>query len=105
MQIQINTDRNIEGNESLNERIDATLRQGLDRFLDRITRLEVHLSDEDGSAKSSEDDKQCRLEARLAGMQPILVSHQAPTVDLAVDGALSKLERSLDTVVGKLRGR
>ena len=105
MQIQINTDRNIEGNANLNERIDATLRQGLDRFLDRITRLEVHLSDEDSSAKSGDDDKRCRLEARLAGMQPILVNHEAPTVDLAVDGALSKLERSLDSVVAKLRGR
>ncbi len=105
MQIQINTDRNIAGSANLNETIEAALRQGLDRFHDRITRLEVHLSDENSSAKSSEDDKNCRLEARLAGMQPILVSHQAPTVDLAVDGAISKLERSLDTVVGKLRGR
>jgi ribosome-associated translation inhibitor RaiA len=105
VQIQINTDRNIEGNATLNEKIDATLRQGLDRFLDRITRLEVHLSDEDGSAKSKSDDKRCRLEARLAGVQPILVSHEAPSVDLAVDGALTKLERALDTVVGKLRGR
>jgi hypothetical protein len=38
-------------------------------------------------------------------VQPILVSHEAPSVDLAVDGALTKLERALDTVVGKLRGR
>ena len=44
------------------------------------------------------------LEARLAGLQPISVSHNAETLDQALDGAAKKLQRSLDSTLGKLSG-
>ena len=105
MQIQINTDSNIEGDTALAEKVEGVVRNSLDRFSDKITRVEVHLGDENSDAKSTGDDKRCRLEARLAGLQPIMVSHLAPTVDQAVDGAADKLEQMLDSTLGRLRGR
>jgi len=104
MLVQVNRDRNIEGSAALAERVAATLREALDRFSNRITRIEVHLSDHN-SAKGGANDKRCVLEARLAGLKPIAVSHEAPTIWQAVDGATRQLERSLDSTLGRLRDR
>ncbi len=101
MIVQINTDRNITGNDALAQQVEAQVRDTLDRFSERISRVEVHLSDENSDNKSGAQDKRCLMEVRLAGRQPIAVSHQAPTVDLAVDGAAEKMKRSLDSVLGR----
>jgi hypothetical protein len=36
------------------------------------------------------------MEARLQGRQPTVVTHQATTIDQAVDGAAGKLKRSVE---------
>lgn len=99
MQVQVNTDKNIQG-EDLAERVRTMVSDALDRFSDRVTRVEVHLSDEN-SHKAGDDDKRCLLEARPAGLQPIAVSHQADTLPQAIDGALDKLKRALESALGK----
>ncbi len=105
MIIQINTDSNIEGDQELAQQIKAVVRNSLERFSEQITRVEVHLSDENSDKKFGAEDKRCLLEARLAGLQPIAVSHQAATVDEAVDGAVGKLMRSIDSTLGQLGER
>jgi len=101
MQVQINTDKNIEGSEQLTQEVQATVEATLGRFGEQLTRVEVHLSDEN-SHKSRGDDKKCVMEARPAGMQPVAVTHVAATLDQAVDGAAEKLERLLDSTFGRL---
>lgn len=101
MQVQFNTDKNIEGPDALAQRVEADLRQTLERFAQHITRIEVHLSDTNAE-RGGGADKRCVLEARLAGREPMSVSHQASDVDGALDGATGKLVRALDTVFGKL---
>jgi hypothetical protein len=105
MLIQINTDSNIEGDEALAKRAEALLRGTLEHFGEQLTRVEVHLSDQSSDTKSGNDDKRCLLEARLAGLQPIAVSHQAATLEQAIVGAAEKLEHSLDSVLGRLGNR
>jgi ribosomal subunit interface protein len=102
MQIQINTDANIDGNESLRQHVTAVLESTLERFGNRVTRVEVHLSDESSAAKSRNNDKRCLMEVRLAGLKPIAVTHETDTVHQAVDGAAEKLEKILDRTIGKL---
>lgn len=102
---QINTDSNIEGHDELVQQVEAVVRGALDRFSEQITRVEVHLSDENSDKKFGTDDKRCLLEARLAGLQLIAVSHQAATLEQAVDGAAEKLKRSLDSTLGRLGNR
>ena len=102
MIIQFNTDNNIAGSERLNEYFTTTLSESLNRFSNQITRLEVHLTDEN-SNKEGQNDKRCMLEARLEGIQPIAVTSNADTIEQAVKGAVDKLKSSLDTVIGKLR--
>jgi ribosome-associated translation inhibitor RaiA len=102
MQIQINTDHNIEGYEALAARVSSVVESALSLVSDHITRVEVHLSDEN-SAKGGQHDKRCLMEARLEGRQPIAVTHQAATLDEAVDGAADKLARLIDSDLGRMR--
>ena len=102
MHIQINTDSNIEGREELTSHVKGVVEGALSRFSDRITRVEVHLSDQD-SDKSGQDDKRCMMEARLEGRQPTAVTHQAASLGDAVDGAADKLKRSLESTLERLK--
>ena len=101
MQIQVNTDDNVEGGEGLSARVSAEIHNRLDRFSQHITRIEVHLSDED-AGKSGGSDKRCLIEARLEGRQPEAASEQAETLEAAYSGAAKKLQRALETTLGRL---
>lgn len=97
MQIQIYSPH---GGEALASTITTMLEQALDRFSEHVTRLEVHLSDENGK-KGGKDDKRCVLEARMEGRKPVAVVENAATVKQAVEGAIHKLVRMLTSTVGK----
>lgn len=101
MHVQVNTDNNVSGSEELTRHVEGVVESALGRFGDRITRVEVHLNDVNAQ-KAGDDDNRCMMEARLAGLQPISVSHQAATLEQALDGAAKKLQRSLDSTLGKL---
>ena len=105
MQIQINTDKNIEGREALAAWLTGEIETRLGRFSRHITRIEVHLSDQSGAAKSVGDDKRCVVEVRLEGRRPDAVTHDAPTVEAACAGALKKLQNSLESTLGQLQDR
>jgi len=102
MTIQINTDKNVSVDENYGNQLEALLTEELGRFEEHITRIEVHLSDENGN-KDALDDKKCLLEARLKGRQPIAVSAVGDTYDQAVNGAVDKLQTSLNTIIGRLK--
>jgi hypothetical protein len=102
MQIQVNTDASIQGSESMNEWVTRELHDRLARFRDHITRIEVHLTDVN-AARSGELDKRCLLEVRLAGRQPIAVTHVADRVSDALVGACARLHNALDATLGKDR--
>ncbi len=102
MKIQVNTDKNISGNEKLRSWLIALISEELNRFSHQITRIEVHLSDENGS-KEGQDDKRCMIEARLEGLNPIAVDNNANTREQAIEGAVEKLKTSLDKILGRLK--
>jgi len=104
MQIQVNTDNHIHGRDEIVALVETSVEGAVGRFRDRITRVEAHLSDTN-SHKTKGDDIRCVLEARLAGHQPIAVTHQASTVELALSGAADKLERSVESTLGRLKER
>lgn len=102
MQIQIHTDRNIEGSEALSAYVSSETESALSRFSDHIARVEVHLSDENSDKKGGKDGLRCVIEARLEGHQPIAVTHQATTLDQAVHGAVNKVTRLIESTIGRL---
>lgn len=103
MQIQLNTDNHIAASASLSDKVEKIVRQGLKHLTDEITRIEVHLNDENG-VKGGTNDKRCLLEARVPGMPPVSVQHHADTVALAVGGAAEQLARALKSALDKSRG-
>jgi ribosome-associated translation inhibitor RaiA len=103
MLIKINTDDNITNSDALTQRAEAIIRSVLDRFEDQVTRVEVHLSDENSDKKSGAADMRCLLEARLKGRQPIAVTAESTNLEGAVEEAARKMRRSMDSILGKLQ--
>ncbi len=100
MQIQINTGHNIDGNETMVGATTDIVAHALRRVSDHITRVELHLADENGP-KGGDDDIRCTLEARLEGRQPIAVTHNAGTIPLAVQGAATSLVSLIESTLGR----
>ena len=105
MQIQINSDHNIQADERLAEYVRTTLQNKLNRFADHVTRIEVHLSDENGNTKHAGKDKRCMLEARPEGKAPVAITEFAETLGQAVSGAAEKMQRKLSSELGKMRDK
>ncbi|NNA58437.1 MULTISPECIES: HPF/RaiA family ribosome-associated protein [Pseudomonas] len=104
MQIQVNSDNHIQSSQRLEEWVRTTIESTLERYEEDLTRVEVHLSDENGD-KPGPHDLRCQLEARPKGHQPISVTHKADSLEQAIDGAAEKLEHALEHLFGKLRGK
>lgn len=100
MQIQVNTDNNVEGREELSRRVEAEVAAALSRFGGHLSRVEVHLGDV--NAGKGGDDKRCMMEARPNGQQPVAVTHRAATLEEAFDGAAEKLGNLLESKFGRL---
>ena len=104
MQIQVHSDNHIEGSARLVSWVSASITSQLQRFEEELTRVVVHLNDENGH-KAGSHDKRCQIEARPKGLSPISVTHHAESLEFALDGAMEKLNHALEHQLGKLRQR
>jgi hypothetical protein len=102
MIIKINTDKTLPGEKRSGDFFTSQIAEALHRFESHITRIEVHLKDENGK-KDGFNDISCLLEARLEGRQPIAVTNQANTIDLAVSGAIDKVKSAIETILGRIQ--
>jgi len=104
MIIQVNSDSHVDGNVNVVVEVEEKVQHALDRYADRITRVEVHLNDENAH-KNGQNDQRCLMEARLNGLPPIAVTHKAATLAQAVDGAIERLRNAIVNQLGKLERR
>jgi hypothetical protein len=102
MQIQINTDKNIDGNERLVAFFTSEIEKELARFDDKITRVELHFGDEN-SEKFGKNDKRCLIEVRVAKKQPLAVTDHAETIEKAFYNALEKVKKVMHATQEKMR--
>ncbi|MBW7867715.1 MAG: HPF/RaiA family ribosome-associated protein [Brumimicrobium sp.] len=102
MEVFFNTDKNIDGKERIEAYFTERIKEDLARFEDRLTRVEVHISDENGS-KTGGNDKKCVLEARPQGLKPVAVTATEDTVEKAISSATKKMMSSLTSLIGKLQ--
>ncbi len=100
MQILVNSNHSVDVTSALEEHVKAAVESELERFDDQLTRVEVHLNDEN-SGKSGPQDKRCQMEARIKGHEPISTSHKADSLALAIDGAAEKLNHALAHALDK----
>jgi ribosomal subunit interface protein len=102
MTIQVNTDKNIEGSENMEVYFTEKIESGLKHFADKITRAEVHLSDQNAD-RNGTDDIQCRIEVRVEGQQPVMAESKADTHEKALSGAVDKMQAILRKIIGKMQ--
>ena len=102
--IQIHTDNQIPSDNERDTRIEEQVRQRLARFEERITDVEIHVSDINGP-RGGNADLRATLEARVNGIPPVAVADQGNTIDQAIVGAAKKAVRALDHQLGKLTDR
>ncbi|MEO6316327.1 MAG: HPF/RaiA family ribosome-associated protein [Chitinophagaceae bacterium] len=100
MKIQINTDNNIHIDQDMASDFSQLIEREFSRFTG-ITRVEVHLTDEN-AAKSGQNDIRCMIEARLEGKQPVAATSHANSKEQALNGAIDKIMAALETITGKM---
>jgi len=103
--VQVHTDSNIQSSPDLTSEVEALVASAVGRFGDRVSRVQVHLGDENSSRKEGSNDKRCMMEVKLDGRPPIAVVEQAATLDQAMTGAADKLQRSIESMLGRLNDR
>ncbi len=100
MKIQFNTDKNIEGHQRLEKFFRTELEKDLARFNEKITRIEVHLGDENAT-KGGVNDKRCLIEAKPVNSNSIAVTAFADSIEKAFYQATEKIKKSLTTTFDK----
>ena len=101
MHILLHSDLNTDGSQLMNEHFTGVVNGAMGRYGDRITRVEAHLSDADGQARSSAGEIHCTLEARLVGLDAVVVKAHAGNAHEAIDGAVRRLRRAVGAEIGK----
>lgn len=94
MKIQINYG-DIEHSDAISSHVNQSVESALDLFVDRVTRVEVHLRD-DKKKRRGPDDHRCLMEARLAGEQPLAVEARDRDIYNAVNACAEKLKRAVN---------
>ena len=105
MELQFNTSNQVTATPEMEARAREIVEGALSRFARRLTRVELHLGDENSPQKGGSADIRCSLEARPEGLRPIAVTHHDADPDAAMRGAARKLARALDNEFGKLDAR
>src|SRR3954453_8204155 len=100
MRIYVRTDNNIDGSGKLTAYVEGEVAAALSRFSDRITRIEVHLSDESGGRAAGADIR-CMIDARGAGQPSAIVTDDAGRGEAALIGAIHRLNHMLESREGR----
>jgi len=102
MLIQVDTDHNIAGRELLTGHVRKVVTHAMAHVASHITRVEVHLSDENGP-QTGPNTMRCAMEARLERHQPLDVTFDAESMHQAIAGAADKLSHLAEHTLGRLR--
>lgn len=100
MKIAVSTDTRTDRKAATAASYSTIVESGLSRFANRLTRVEVHLSDINGPKGGV--DRRCAIEARPASHQPVAVNHEATSDLEALRGALDKMSRKLGSTFDRL---
>lgn len=94
MFIEINH-RNGSKSDALDAHIEQEVTSKIGRLSDRLTRIEVHVGDEN-AAKHGPGDKRCLMEARPRGLDPIVAEAHDDDFYKATTAAAKKLLHALE---------
>jgi hypothetical protein len=104
MDIQVRTDYHVDGDQGLIGYVEQEVSSGLAGFSERITSVQVHLSEESGARKGPHELR-CLMEVRLAGHAPVAVTRHGNSKDIVVHGAVADMRKVLERLHGRLDNR
>jgi hypothetical protein len=100
MNIQINTDHNVDGSEKFSSYVTGVVQGTFARFSGQLSHVELHFSDQN-SSKTGTMDKRCVIEVRITGRKSTAVTCDASTIDEALIGATEKMKNSIEHTLGR----
>lgn len=103
MLVNIHSDNHVQLKAESIQQWQTEITTSLERFSDWVTRVEVHLTDQNSQAKGGPDDIRCLMEARPARKQPVSIEVRAPSVDQAIQEGVNTMERRLGDIEAKAR--
>ena len=98
MKTEVSSDKSIS--QAVVSSVIEAVNDGLSRYGNRLTRAEVHLKNLESSGAGR--TLECILEVRPANRDPVVSKNNAGALLEAVQGAVEKMERLLDSTFGKL---
>jgi len=101
MQVLLNTGTHVDGRQQMAEHLESVVKDALGRFGREITRVEAHVAEQNSHINGNPDEIHCTLEARLAGLEPVVVKDHAATAHQAIRGAVDKLKRAVKAALEK----
>lgn len=102
MLIQINYG-DLAKSDAMDQFVRDKVQSQLGHLTAHLTRVEVHLRDDNSPSKSSHNDKRCLMEARPKGRQPLAVEQDGEDIYQVISEAAGKLSRSVQKLVDKSR--
>ena len=100
MDIHVSTDNFIHGDERVTEVAQAAVTADLGHMKDWLTRVEVHLKDQNANKKGPSNIR-CTMEARPRGFAPLAAHADASDIPAALKGAAVKLRGRLQSMHNK----
>ncbi|MEM6750870.1 MAG: HPF/RaiA family ribosome-associated protein [Planctomycetota bacterium] len=94
----------VQHSEALEAHIRGKVASVMDRLLNRVTRVEVHLHDDKHNG-SNDHDIRATVEARIAGRQPLAVSAIGHEFYGVVNRAIGKAGRAVSHTLEKTKSR
>lgn len=96
MLIQVHQ-HHIAHSESLDAHARACV-EGLEqRYMGRITRVDIYVEDLNGAHKGGDDDQRCLMEAHVAGMSTVTAEARGEDPFITVSVAAAKLGRVIES--------
>lgn len=105
MQVLLHADPHTDGSAAMADHVQTVVKDALGRFGERITRVEAHLSSVDSQARGSAAGIQCSFEARLVGLDAVVVKDEAGSAHQAIEASLRKLKRAVGAAIAKQHPR
>ena len=103
MQIQVNTDHNINGDERLIEITEGIVKRTLKNISSRLTRTEVHIKDIRGPKGG--EDIEVVIESRPEGLRPYAVHQRGTDIKPTVLMAAKKMKSRLGHIIDKRKNK
>jgi ribosome-associated translation inhibitor RaiA len=101
MQIHLHSDSHSDGSQAMTEHVEDVVNGALGRFGERVTRVEVHLSDADGPTSSGAGSVHCALQAHVTGHETLFVTERADNAHRAIDAGVRKLKRAVGASIAR----